>query len=122
MLVEPQTGLPYPADYCVFGTSNCPQLAGLGVRVKKILGLKNINIYALGIYVDSAAAKKALGSKFKSLDKETLANSQALLDEVLACESIEKTLRLVISFGALKRSQFVEALNERLAPGLKQVG
>ncbi|GFH25788.1 chalcone_isomerase domain-containing protein, partial [Haematococcus lacustris] len=90
------------------------------VRVKKILGLKNINIYALGIYVDSAAAKKALGSKFKSLDKETLANSQALLDEVLACESIEKTLRLVISFGALKRSQFVEALNERLAPGLKQ--
>lgn len=34
---------------------------------------------------------------------------------------IEKTLRLVIHFSHLKRSQFVDALNDRLAPELKKV-
>lgn len=33
----------------------------------------------------------------------------------------EKSLRLVISFGSLKRSQFVSALEERLKPALDKV-
>ena len=33
----------------------------------------------------------------------------------------EKSLRLVISFGSLKRSQFVNALEERLKPALAKV-
>jgi len=36
-------------------------------------------------------------------------------------DSFERSLRLVISFGALKRKQFVDALEERLAPPLKKV-
>ena len=35
--------------------------------------------------------------------------------------SFEKSLRLVISFGHLKRAQFLDALQERLEPRLKQV-
>ena len=35
-------------------------------------------------------------------------------------ESFERSLRLVISFGSLKRQQFVGALEERLAPPLKK--
>jgi hypothetical protein len=30
------------------------------VRAKRLLGLKNINVYALGLYVDAPAAKRAL--------------------------------------------------------------
>jgi len=33
----------------------------------------------------------------------------------------EKSLRLVISFGSLKRAQFVHALEERLKPALEKV-
>jgi hypothetical protein len=33
----------------------------------------------------------------------------------------EKSLRLVISFGSLKRAQFVNALEERLKPALDKV-
>ncbi len=36
-------------------------------------------------------------------------------------DSFERSLRLVISFGSLKRKQFVDALEERLAPPLKKV-
>jgi hypothetical protein len=35
--------------------------------------------------------------------------------------SFEKSLRLVISFGSLKRYQFIDALQERLEPRLKKV-
>lgn len=33
----------------------------------------------------------------------------------------ERTLRLVISFGALRSGQFLSALDERLAPMMKKV-
>ena len=32
------------------------------VRAKRVLGLKNVNVYALGLYVDGPAAKRALRS------------------------------------------------------------
>ena len=35
--------------------------------------------------------------------------------------SFEKGLRLVISYGSLKRNQFLDALQERLEPRLKKV-
>ena len=35
--------------------------------------------------------------------------------------SFEKSLRLVISYGHLKRAQFLDALQERLEPRLKKV-
>lgn len=41
--------------------------------------------------------------------------------DLVSADSFEKTLRLVISYGSLKRAQFVNALEERLAPPLTQV-
>ncbi len=42
--------------------------------------------------------------------------------ELAAAGNVEKTLRLVISFGGLKRGQFLGALKERLAPACEKVG
>ncbi len=36
--------------------------------------------------------------------------------------SFEKSLRLVISFGSLKRDTFLEALEERMEPPMKKAG
>lgn len=44
-----------------------------------------------------------------------------LSPELLEHHHFEKSLRLVISFGALKRSQFVNALEESLKPALNKV-
>lgn len=41
--------------------------------------------------------------------------------ELVANHHFEKSLRLVISFGGLKRSQFLSALEERLKPALQEV-
>lgn len=41
---EAATGLEFTREYCTRGkTSNCSKVAGLGVRAKRILGMKNIN-------------------------------------------------------------------------------
>lgn len=39
----------------------------------------------------------------------------------MAAQGVDKTLRLVIHYGSLKRSAFVSALEERLAPALNKV-
>jgi len=50
------------------------------VRAKRILGWKNINIYALGIYVDNVAAKRQLAGRFKGVCEKDLSKDQALFD------------------------------------------
>ncbi|GLC42433.1 hypothetical protein PLESTM_001332700 [Pleodorina starrii] len=115
---EPHTGYEFPPEYCYLRTKQCPSLAGLGVRSKKII-VKDINVYALGIYVDVPAAKSALSS-FKKKSEEELAKDQGFYDAVVSAASVEKTLRLVISSRLVDRKKFLEALEERLAPRLKQ--
>eukprot|EP00877_Chromochloris_zofingiensis_P006740 jgi/Chrzof1/2319/Cz11g10250.t1 len=78
-------------------------------------------VYALGLYVDAAAAKRAL-HKYRSQPESELVSEQKLYDDLVSADSFEKTLRLVISYGSLKRAQFVNALEERLAPPLTQAG
>jgi hypothetical protein len=44
VMQEATTGLEFSLEYCTRGkTHNCSQIVGLGVRAKRILGLKNIN-------------------------------------------------------------------------------
>ena len=50
------------------------------MRAKKILGIKNINIYSLGIYVDEAAAKRQLSARFKSADEEAISKDAKLFE------------------------------------------
>lgn len=83
--------------------------------------MKNINVYAVGLYVDPKGARSVLG-KYASTTSGSTATDQALLDEVINSSAFEKTLRIVISFGGVKQSNFWSALEERLAPPLKQAG
>lgn len=116
---EPATGISYPPDFCVLTKKHCPQLAGAGVRAKRILGLKNINVYTVGMYVDASGAKKAL-HKYKGSSVDGLMANQKAFDELVDNTHFEKSLRLVISFGSLKRAQFINALEERLKPALNK--
>lgn len=51
-----------------------------------------------------------------------MAHDQALFDELVKQEHVEKTLRIVITSGLVKRKSFLHALEERLEPPLKQAG
>ncbi|GIL50624.1 hypothetical protein Vafri_6760 [Volvox africanus] len=117
---EPATGYAFPPEYCYLREKNCPSLAGLGVRSKKII-IKDINVYALGIYVDVAAAKSALSS-FKKKSAEELVKDQSFYNAVVSAGNVEKTLRLVISSRLVDQKKFLDALEERLAPRLTKAG
>lgn len=45
--VETHTNVEFPLEFCL-SKKPCPQLAGIGVRTKRLLGIKNLNIYAAG--------------------------------------------------------------------------
>ncbi len=57
--------------------SSPPHARARSVRAKRLLGLKNINVYALGLYVDAPAAKRALA---KHKPAAGTAPSQSLYD------------------------------------------
>lgn len=40
---EAATGQEFSGEFCTRGTINCSRLVGLGVRARRILGMKNIN-------------------------------------------------------------------------------
>lgn len=49
--------------------------------------LCHLAVYALGVYVDEAAAKKHLASKFKSSDRNSLASNQDMFDSKWSARS-----------------------------------
>ncbi|EFN51273.1 hypothetical protein CHLNCDRAFT_55230 [Chlorella variabilis] len=130
---EKRTGTVFPGEleYCA-GRRGCPAIAGAGARTKRIAGVKNLDIYALGLFVDPSAVRGALQGKFRGADPASLAKDQKLFDgsdctrlsaaELVSHEGIEKTLRIVITSGMVKQRPFLEALEERLEPPLKQAG
>lgn len=49
-------------------------------RTKRIAGVKNLDIYALGLFVDPSAVRGALQGKFRGADPASLAKDQKLFD------------------------------------------
>ena len=49
-------------------------------RTKRIVGIKNLDIYALALYVDRGAARSALHGRFRGASAASLAADQALFD------------------------------------------
>uniref|UniRef100_A0A061RGD1 Chalcone-flavonone isomerase family protein n=1 Tax=Tetraselmis sp. GSL018 TaxID=582737 RepID=A0A061RGD1_9CHLO len=118
---EPATGLYFAREYCTRGEKNCSSLAAVGVRAKRILGVKNVNVYAVGLYVDASAAKARL-SNYKGKSADDLVNNSQFYREFIAADGIEKTVRLKISYNGITRGAFWKALKERLEPPLEKAG
>lgn len=53
----------------------------MGVRAKRLLGLKNINVYAVGLYVEAPAAKRVL-AKYKSVQADALVGTPSRLSSL----------------------------------------
>lgn len=118
---EPKTSTFFDERFCQRGNSKCGSLAGVGVRSKKIAGVKTINVYALGLYVDVPAAKGALRS-YRNKPPEVLAKDQSFYDALIKADSVDKTIHMSISFGHISSSQFWEAIREQLAVPMQRAG
>ncbi|CAI5534755.1 unnamed protein product [Closterium sp. Naga37s-1] len=95
-------------------------LAGVGVRNKNLLGLKNIKVYAYGVYVDEAALKKQLGSKYGGMKGEALKGSRWLVEDAITAD-VTMAVRLVIFYRHLKMGQVRDAFNDSLGGRMKEL-
>lgn len=93
------------------------ELAGAGVRKKAILGLKNISVYAFGVYSHAESVRQRLGSKYGLGDTVTDELPRDLYADAISFD-VSLTVRLVIVYGRLKmasvRSSFEESLGARI--------
>lgn len=85
------------------------------------MGLKNIDVYAFGVYANEAEAKKVLGEKYGNLSVEELKDRKELLDDVLDSD-ISMTVRLQIVYGRLSIRSVRSAFEESVGSRLKQFG
>lgn len=110
-VTESRTGMSFPSVL-----KDSQRLLGTGVRRKAILGLKNIDVYAFGVYADDYAVKKFLSDKHGKLSSSDL--KQEELKEDLIENDICMTVRLQIVYGRLSiksvRSAFEQSVGSRL--------
>ncbi|KAL8530614.1 hypothetical protein ACS0TY_007591 [Phlomoides rotata] len=111
-VAESRTGMSFPV---VLGDSQ--RLLGVGVRRKAVLGLKNIDVYAFGVYADDSDVKKFLGEKYGALSASEFKGNNELKEDIMESD-ISMTIRLQIVYGRLSirsvRSAFEESVGSRL--------
>ncbi|XP_012476201.1 fatty-acid-binding protein 1 [Gossypium raimondii] len=111
-VVEPKSGVSFPA---VLGSSLT--LLGVGLRKKSILGLKNIDVYAFGVYANGDDVKKFLSEKYGNLSTFELKNSKDFNNDLMEAD-ISMTVRLQIVYSKLSiksiRSAYEESVGSRL--------
>jgi len=121
---EKRTGVDFPAEYCFHKSQrNCPTITGAGSRIKKIAGIKSLDIYALGLYVDQKAAHELLNRRFgaNKSSPEHLAKDPALFTELCKADNIDKSLVLVMTSKLVNNQNFLQALEDRLTPPLTRL-
>lgn len=118
---EAITGQEFSREFCTRGNRDCGVVTGLGVRAKSILGLKNINVYAVGLYVDPDAARSNLKS-YRGQPADKLIADKSFMNDFMAADGIEKTIRIKINYGGISRGAFWDALKERLEPPMAAAG
>ncbi|KAL3517579.1 hypothetical protein ACH5RR_020168 [Cinchona calisaya] len=111
-VTESKTGMSFPSVL-----KDSQRLLGIGLRKKAILGLKNIDVYAFGVYADDADIKKLLSEKYATLSTEELKERKELKEDLMESD-ISMTVRLQIVYGRLSirsvRNAFEESVGSRL--------
>ncbi|KAH9625169.1 hypothetical protein KSS87_008771 [Heliosperma pusillum] len=111
-MVESKTGVSFP---CVIKDSQT--LLGIGLRRKCILGLKNIDVYAFGVYADEDDVQKNLKGKYGNHSADELKVNKEFNEDILASD-VNFTVRLQIVYSKLSirsvRSAFEESVGSRL--------
>uniref|UniRef100_A0A5B7BI39 Putative fatty-acid-binding protein 1 n=1 Tax=Davidia involucrata TaxID=16924 RepID=A0A5B7BI39_DAVIN len=111
-VTESKTGVTFPSIL-----KDSQRLLGIGLRKKRVLGLKNIDVYAFGVYADDGDIKKFLSEKYGKLSVSELKEHKEFNEDLME-NDVNMTVRLQIIYGRLSirsvRSAFEESVGSRL--------
>ncbi|KAL4588167.1 hypothetical protein LXL04_001048 [Taraxacum kok-saghyz] len=115
VVTESKTGLSFPAVL-----KDSQGLLGIGLRRKAVFGLKNIDVYAFGVYADANDIKNILSEKYGTLSTTEL-KQKNISDELMESD-INVTVRLQIVYGKLSIRSVRNAFQESVGNRLKKFG
>ncbi|KAK9732945.1 hypothetical protein RND81_04G033300 [Saponaria officinalis] len=111
-VAEPKTGMVFPSVI-----KDCQTLLGIGLRRKCVFGLKNVDVYAFGVYADEDDVQKKLKGKYEKHSANDLKGNKDF-SQVLLESDVNITVRLQIVYSKLSirsvRSAFEESVGSRL--------
>ncbi|URE32281.1 Chalcone-flavanone isomerase [Musa troglodytarum] len=110
-LVEPRTGAAFPTVL-----DGGQRLTGIGLRKTSVLGLKNIDVYAFGVYADDSDMK-GLREKYGTFSFSELKENKEFISDVLD-QDLRMTVRLQIVYNRLSiasvRNAFAKTVGSRI--------
>ncbi|KRH67214.1 hypothetical protein GLYMA_03G154600v4 [Glycine max] len=111
-VVEAKTGTSFPS---ILDSSQ--KLCGIGLRKKNVLGLKNIDVYAFGVYATDEDIKRHLSEKYGKLSASELQGNKEFTEDLMESD-ISMTIRLQVVYGRLSirsvRSAFEVSVGSKL--------
>eukprot|EP00245_Coleochaete_scutata_P005793 TRINITY_DN19661_c0_g1_i1.p1 TRINITY_DN19661_c0_g1~~TRINITY_DN19661_c0_g1_i1.p1 ORF type:complete len:353 (+),score=76.37 TRINITY_DN19661_c0_g1_i1:54-1112(+) len=115
---EPKTGLEFPTQ--IPASETLEQLTGVGIRNKNLFGLKNIKVYAFGLYVDPDSVKAAHKDKYGDVTPASIKKEKDFFNDFCQSEA-EITMRLIIYYKGLKIGKVRSAFEESLGKSIKKI-
>ncbi|CAM0943730.1 unnamed protein product [Alopecurus aequalis] len=116
-MTEPRTGIKFPTLLEDNSNPTAEVLVGMGFRSMRIMRVKDLNIYAFGLYIQPDSVCNKLGSKYASVPVAELKDHPDFYEDLLR-ENIHMTVRLVVSYNGLSigtvRNAFEKSLCFRL--------
>jgi len=114
---EPKTGIKFPTIIEDNSNLSTEVLVGMGFRSMRIMRVKNLNLYAFGLYIQLDSICKKLGPKYACIPDAELKDHPDFYEDLLR-ENIDMTVRLVVSYNGLSigtvRDAFERSLGFRL--------
>ncbi|KAL7601942.1 fatty-acid-binding protein 1 [Lactuca sativa] len=115
VVTESKTGFSFPAVL-----KDSQGLLGIGLRRKAVFGLKNIDVYAFGVYADDSDIKNFLSEKYGTLS--TTEVKQKNITQELMESDVSVTVRLQIVYGKLSIRSVRNAFEDSVGNRLKKFG
>ncbi|KAI3872758.1 hypothetical protein MKW92_011102 [Papaver armeniacum] len=115
-VTDSKTGFPFPAIL-----NDNRRLLGIGLRRKVLFGLKNIDVYAFGVYADDSEIKKLLTDKYSDFSASELKENSKLNEDIME-KDICMTVRLQIAYGRLSIRSVRNAFEDSVGNRLKKFG
>uniref|UniRef100_A0A0A9DNP0 Chalcone--flavanone isomerase n=1 Tax=Arundo donax TaxID=35708 RepID=A0A0A9DNP0_ARUDO len=115
--IEPKTGIKFPAFLEADSSSSATVLVGIGFKGMRIMRVKNLNLYAFGLYMQPNSICEKLGPKYASVPTTKLMDSPDFYNDLLR-ENLHMRIRLVVNYNGLSigavRDVFEKSLGLRL--------